>query len=708
MQISLNWVNELVNLETIELNTLIEKLILGGFEVEEVLKIPLKNKLHILLDISSTTNRSDSLSIHGISKEIAALLNLNIPKKFSKTRQQNQKWKQQIENKLKLIPKNTNCSIFITVIVKNLTNLSAPKWIKQKLLSSNLTLKNNLIDFQNYILLETGYPFEFYDFETICTKLKTSNFNLEIINNPINSTFLTNDNFNYKLSPLTSLIVANKVPISIMGLIVSNEFTTSEDTTQILIEGSIFKSTKIRQQSRKLGLKTDRSARYEKSLKNNYLVEALYRLLSLLRISNPDLVCKFHTIKKELEPSLDIILLRYETIIEILGPICSSQKTNLNYIDPEIITDYLKRLNFNVTFNKANLTWEVERPISRIDDITREIDLIEEIGRLHGFNNFQIRLPKIEKIGIEDSNYKIRKKITTCFLNLGFNEVIHYSIVNSKTFLKNEVQILNPLLVDYSNLRASLLPNLIKTFQSNLRQKNITIEGFEYGHIFNLDSTLKFCEKEKIAGIFGGFRTKTSWITPENEFTWFEAKGKIEQFFHHLNIVTNWKQSLDLKTNNLFHQYRSAEIYLINQIKLGVFGQINPSLANQLKIPEKIYLFEFDIEVVKQQIQKNKLTFLKPYSFYPKVIKDLSFIIKKTVPFQKIKNLLHLNGTDFLSQINLLDEYKNESIDITSSSLCLQLIFQSKKKTLEARIIEKIVLNLKKLLIQEFSAIIRI
>jgi phenylalanyl-tRNA synthetase beta chain len=119
--------------------------------------------------------------------------------------------------------------------------------------------------------------------------------------------------------------------------------------------------------------------------------------------------------------------------------------------------------------------------------LTREIDLIEEIGRLHGFNNFLTTLPKLKTIGEEDPNYRTRKKITTCLLNLGFNELIHYSLVNEKTFVTNEIQLINPLLSDCSSLRSSLLPNLIKTLQENLKQKNISIEGFEYGHIFAKD-----------------------------------------------------------------------------------------------------------------------------------------------------------------------------------------------------------------------------
>ena len=705
MQIPLKWINELVNIETIKLDDLIEKLTLGGFEVEEILEIDINNQKQIVLDISATANRSDSLSINGISKEIAALLNQ--PPKISNSLLNNNEWKQNIENKTEIISIDNNWSMFLSVIVGNLTDINVPKWITQKLLSSSIVPSNNLLDFQNYILLETGYTFEFYDFEKICSELNTSEFNLSIENAKDNQTFVASNNFQYQLDNSILTVNANEIPISIAGIIEAKNFSVSETTKTIVIEGSIFKAAKIRQQSRNLGLRTDRSARYEKSLKHTYLIESLYRLISLLRISNPNLTCKLSTSKRTLEIPLEPIVLRYGTINEILGPISSSSKETSQYISPKIITDYLIRLNFQFIYNESSLTWNVEIPHSRTDDISREIDLIEEIARLHGFNNFLTTLPKIKIIGNEDTNYKTRKKITGCLLNLGLNELIHYSLVNQTTFFTNEIELVNPLLSDCSVLRSSLLPNLVKTVQENLKQKNLSIEGFEYGHVFYSDSITKFKEKEYISGIFGGIKTKLAWTSSETALTWFEAKGKIEQLFNQLNLLTYWQKCSNLNTEKLLHPFKSADIYLANKINLGIFGQIHPILANKLNISPDIYLFEFDIEAIESQLQMNKLTFYKSYSLYPKIIKDLSFIIRRDIKFEKIQEALYYNGTEFLSEINLLDEYRGQSIPKDHTSLCLQLVFQSDKKTLENKEIENIIKRLQLILTQKFKATIR-
>ena len=705
MQISLKWVNELVNIETVDLDYLIEKLTLGGFEVEEILELKVNNQKEIALDISATANRSDSLSIQGISKEIAALLNTtNERLKYSID---NLGWKQEIENLSKNISADQNCSVFIAMTVENVTNITVPKWLKQKLISSGLNPTNNLLDFQNYILLETGYPFEFYDLDKIYSKLNSSKFNLTIANSNNKTEFLASNEITYTLDPSILVIKADEVPISIAGISPNKQFCYSNNTKSLLIEGSIFNAAQIRRQSRTLGLRTDRSARYEKSLKNTNLLESFYKLILLLKISNPNLICKLHTITQTIEQDPKPILLRYKTIKEILGPVKNYERSECAYITPEAILDYLNRLDFDYVYDNSELVWEVKIPKSRNEDITREIDLVEEIGRLHGFNNFVTRLPKITRIGNEDYSYQTRKKITSCFLNLGFNELIHYSLVNETTFIDNQIKLINPLTEEYSNLRSSLLPNLIETVQENFKQGNKPIEGFEFGHVFLGDSLVDCQEKENIAGIFGGSDLKLTWSDIPKTLSWFKAKGKIEQFFKQLNVLPIWKNSSVLKMNQIFHPYCTAELYFSNEIYLGIFGQINPILAKKLNISSNIYLFEFDFESIQNQIQKNKLAVYKEYSLYPKIIKDLSFIVSQNIPFQEIQETLYLNGTKFLSEVSLLDEYRSKSLPDKHVSLCLQLTFQSNERTLENKEIENIIYNLQSVLMNKFNVQIR-
>jgi len=476
-----------------------------------------------------------------------------------------------------------------------------------------------------------------------------------------------------------------------------------------LIEGSVFNAAKIRQESRNLGLRTDRSARYEKSLKQTYLIESFYRLISLLRVKNPNLTCKVSTFLQEKEETLKILKLYYSTIQEILGPINTDDLDKPQFIAPEQVSEYLKRLNFEFFYDESLLTWDIQIPQLRSDDITREIDLIEEVGRLHGFNNFLTTLPKITRIGTEDLSYQTRKKITSCFLNLGFNELIHYSLVSEdqSTNEKDKIKLINPLIADYKNLRTTLLPNLVQTVVENLKQSNRIIEGFEYGHVFSGTIPDNLKEIEHVAGIFGGTKEKLSWSDQKQSLTWFEAKGKIEQLFKQLKINVYWEiESSDL-SNDLFHPYRTAQLYLLSGKFLGKFGQIHPSYANTHGLASEIYLFEFSLKTIQDQMQQNKLPVFEEYSSYPRVIKDISFIIPKNITFAELQSIIYLNGTKFLVEINLLDEYRGSSIPEECTSLCLQLIFQSKDKTLENKDIESIIVNLQSVLTNKFNAIIR-
>lgn len=705
MQISLKWINELVDIETISLEDLIEKLTLGGFEVEEILEVEIDNEKVTALEITTTANRSDSLSIQGISIEIAALLQKEL--KLSNYKDTAFEWGQQIQK----LPQNNliskDCTEFRALTIENLTNFDSPKWLKQKLIASGISPENNLIDFQNYILLERGYPVEVYDLDRICTNLNKSEFRLTLAPANVNEEFLASNQKNYQLDDSILILKANELPISIAGIISNQKYECSKNTNSLLVEGSIFNAAKIRKQSRILGLRTTRSTRYEKSLNTKNLLDTLYRFVGLLRIVNPNLICKFHTNDCRLEQTPKIIELHYENIKEILGPIKTLPFSTDNYILPETITMALERLQFQVSYNEQKTTWTVKVPDFRENDIEREIDLIEEVGRLYGFNNFLTRLPNLKKIGTEDFAYQIRKKVTLSLISSGLNELIQYSLVPETSYVPNEINLINPLVKDYASLRSSLLTNLLKAAEENSKKSNFVLEGFEYGHVFTNSKFETVQEQEFLAGIFGGSSIKSDWSNSSQSLTWFEGKLKLDELFKKLNLVTYWQLDKPLKEKNIFHPYRTAGLYLSNQLKLGIFGQIHPLVAKKLNLSAKIYLFELNFELIKEQVQRNKLTTYQEYSLYPKIIKDLSFIINQNISFQELKKILYLNGSKFLTEINLLDEYRGASIPSNQVSLCIQFVFQSDNQTLQNKKIETILDHLKVLLINKFNVIIR-
>lgn len=706
MRISLQWLNELINLKKVNLDYLVEKLTLGGFEVEETFEIVANNQTDIILDITSTANRSDSLSIKGIAKEIAALLDTN----YNTATYTRSFFSYEKIIKNSLVKFNTldlslnSCSIFFAVAVENIIIHHSPKWLKQKLLSAGIQPSNNLLDFQNYIILETGYPFEFYDLENIKSKVKSDNFKLGLgfVNN---KKFLANNDYEYNLTSNLLLVKADNEILSIAGIISNKEFAYTNQSQFLLIEGSIFNSKKIRQTSRFIGVRTERSARYEKGVNSNKLLESLWRLLYLLKIYNSKMICQFYTAAKHKELEKQIIRLDYKTIIKTLGPVVNSDTKLITELEPIQVSNYLNRLNFEYLLDKTNLIWHVSIPIERNEDITREIDLIEEIGRLYGFNNFVTYLPKIFRIGTEDLSYQIRKKLTSCFLSEGFTEIINYSLVTEQNL--NNIKIINPLIQDYSTLRSSLLPNLLQTVSDNLKQGNLSLEAFEYGHIFLPAKDILLSESEQVAGVFGGIELKINWSNNSKLLSWFEAKGKLENVFDKLNLLIYWRNGVTNKYINILHPYRTSKLYLAPGLLLGFFGQVHPIIAKELNISSQLYLFEFNFELLKNEFKYQKLPIYQIYSSYPKIIKDLSFIISQKISFELIRNTICAIGTKFLISVQLLDEYRGEKIPKNKTSLCVQLTFQSKKRTLVNTEIEQIIKKIKNILITQFDIVIR-
>jgi phenylalanyl-tRNA synthetase beta chain len=702
MQISLKWLNELVDIETSTLEELIDKLTLGGFEVEESLEIETEKGKALALEISTTPNRADSLSIQGLALEITALLQTSL--KTSNYTNSIFDW----DSKTSKLQNNNlitkDCTEFKSLTIENIQNVQSPKWLKEKLIVSGLIPENTLVDFQNYILLETGYPIEIYDLDQIYKNLQTSKFHLTLTHGDDNQKFLANNESTYELNDSILVLKANELPISIAGMISNQNYKCSKSTNSLLVEGSIFNAAKIRQQSRTLGLRTIRSIRYEKSLTSTNLLISLSRFVDLLRISNPNLTCKLHTSNSFENQRIKTIKLHYKSVQEILGPI----KSNKNeFILPSTITTLLQRLNFQLEYTEETHSWLVTIPEFRQNDIEREIDLIEEIGRLYGFNNFLTRLPNLIKTGTEDFAYQIRQKVTAGLIGSGFNELIQYSLVPEITYFNNEINLINPLVKDYAHLRSSLLPNLIRAVEENNKKNNLVLEGFEYGHIFLKSRSMTIEEAEYVAGIFGGSSIKSHWSESPQFLSWFEGKSKLEELFKKLNLVIYWRFYKPVKEKTIFHPYRTAGLYLANQSKLGTFGQIHPLLAKKLNLSSNIYLFELNFEGMKEQIQKNKLTTYHQYSLYPKIIKDLSFIISQEIAFEDLKKILYVNGSKFLIEINLLDQYYGSSIPKYHTSLCVQFVFQSSSQTLKTKQIEKILDHLKTVLISRFNVTIR-
>ena len=212
-----------------------------------------------------------------------------------------------------------------------------------------------------------------------------------------------------------------------------------------------------------------------------------------------------------------------------------------------------------------------------------------------------------------------------------------------------------------------------------------------------------------MAGVLGGFKIKRDWSDFSKTLSWFEAKGKIEDIYNKLNISIVWTKCYLSQYKTFLHPYRSAEIKLLNNnLLIGVFGQINPILAKNYNLPMNLFLFEFDIDILQNELEQETISTYNNYSLYPKITKDISFIVSKTITFEEIQKTLLNYKNESLKSIELLDEYKGDTIPKNCTSFCIQLIFQSTQKTLLNKDIDEIVQTLQDLLLSKHKIILRV
>ena len=461
MKISTNWLQDVLNLKNINLIDLKERLTLTGFEIEETIVSKILDKNNIILDLKPTTNRPDSISIAGLSYEISCLLNRQLKKsKIKKTDFNFFDYYIKEKTYIKKDKYFEGTLIYVAAKIENISLSKIQPWILKRLLSVNIEPKNNLYDLSSYLMLEWGQPFFIYDYDKIKKLTKNDNPQLNVRFAKSNEIFIDSTLKQYYLNKDNLLVLADDIPISLAGSLISKDACIDLNTKNLLVEASIFEQKLFRKSERNLGIRNEFSLQYERGI-NEFLVKpAFNRFLNLLLLFNKSestLVSFYNIYRKRDNTSIRKINLHYENTVRILG--LNSQSEIISKLK---IFDCLNLIKF--IFIEKESFCEVLIPFTRLFDIEEQIDLIEEIARIIGFNKFSSIMPKIYKIS-NKSNYQInKKKFRKTFLNLGFIELFNYSLTFSHT--KENIKLLNPLNNDYASIESEdrSLPDCVKEF----------------------------------------------------------------------------------------------------------------------------------------------------------------------------------------------------------------------------------------------------
>ncbi|MCY7320907.1 MAG: phenylalanine--tRNA ligase subunit beta, partial [Phormidesmis sp. CAN_BIN36] len=348
--------------------------------------------------------------------------------------------------------------------------------------------------------------------------------------------------------------------------------------------------------------------------------------------------------------------------------------------------------------------WAVTVPFYRDRDLEREIDLIEEIARIYGYNKFCDTLPEKTEPGYLSIEQAITRKLRESLRAAGLTELIHYSL--GKPESERQVVLANPLFTEYSALRTDLISGLIDAFQFNLEQGNGALNGFEFGHVFSREEE-GLTEAEFIAGIMGGDPTQGKWVRSgrEQPLSWFEAKGILDAMFKRLGLTIEYHPD---RRDDRLHPGRTASIWSQGN-RLGTFGQLHPQLRQERDLPDEIYVFELDLNVAIAQLEQEDILIptFQPYSAYPSSDRDLAFYVDTTISVAELKRLITKTSGKLLESVELFDEYRGDRVPEGQRSLAFRLVYRADDRTLTDEDIAPVQQKVREAIVEKFRVELR-
>ena len=618
-----------------------------------------------IIDLSITPNRADCLGVRGIARDLAAagsgkLRKKNFPK-IKSLGQQNLKVK--IMNE-----KYQGCAAFGSYLIKGVKNKESPKWLKDKLLSIGQKPISAIVDITNYVMLDLNRPLHAYDADKIDTEIV-------VRNSKKGESFEALDNKKYVLEENMCVITDKSGILGLGGIIGGTRSATELGTKNILLESAYFHPKSIRKTSRLLSIDTDAKHRFERGIDPNSIEEGLLVAAELIQK-----LCGGTISKKDIQ-----INKRFKQR-KIIFPITKLQSITGFKVPEKEISKILDGLGFKVTKKKNVLDLIVPswRP-----DIEQEIDIVEEIARIIGYNKIETKLP--EKVRIKPTLNKQQKLfhfLQRSVASKGYFETVTWSFTDSKIndlFKedKKEIEIVNPISSDLNVLRSSIFSNLIFYLKKNLERDFKDISMFEIGPIFIGNKPGD--QEIVLAGLKSGLASRLNWIEKERKLDVFDSKRDVIQTLHEIGLDPV-KININSKTPNYYHPGKSGAIYQnsIDKLPIAYFGEIHPNILHKADLKtDALIAFEIFLERIK--IGEDKLKDLKSkfqYSDFQKSERDFAFVIDKNFEVQELIKIISDVDEDLIKSIRVFDVYEGDNIDKEKKSVALNVTIQSSNKSL--------------------------
>lgn len=664
---------------------------------------PLLGLDDVVLDVTSTANRADALSMVGIAREVAAITGapLTLPTAMSP-----QSSPTTAAVTVSLVDPKA-CPIYIATVVDGITVAPSPLWLQQRLQAAGTRPISNIVDITNYVLLEWGQPLHAFDQDRLAHTAGGRDYALSVRYGQSDETLTTLDSQLRSLQPETLAITANDHPVALAGVMGGEATEVSAETTTVMLEAAYFDAAAIRRSARSQGLRTEASARYERGVNPAELELACNRALQLMQtLTGARVVSQVvaRTPVGEITPTRTLPL-RLQRVRAVLGPVTNVAPGQPTPLPTDAIQAALETLGCTIKPDTPPEVWQVSVPPYRYRDLEREIDLIEEVARIYGYNHFAYTLPQAAVGGVLSPEAALAQRMRQIFRGVGLTELIHYSL--TKPNADHQVVLENPLFAEYSALRTDLIDGLIAAFKFNVEQGNGSLNGFEVGRIFWLEEGHPQ-EAEVVGGILGGDARQGQWMTSGRPVPmgWFEAKGVLESVLQRLGLEVDYRPSAD---DPRLHPGRTASLWVRGRLQLGIFGQLHPQLRQEHDLPDSVYVFQLNWSVLVTCLAtgKRKAVKFSPYSTFPASDRDLAFYAPIGISVADLTKIMTKTGGKLLDSVTLFDEYQGESVPDGQRSLAFRLVYRALDRTLTDEDIEPVHQKVRKALEKQFQVALR-
>lgn len=645
-----------------------------------------------VFELGLTPNRADCLGMIGVAREIAAL--------------QKTGWRRpearicdttgSIENITSITIQAPHlCRRYAASVITDITVGPSPFWLQDRLLAIGQRPINNVVDITNYVMMETGQPLHAFDYDRLSQ-------NRIVVRTALDQeTFVTLDQRERALDPDVLMICDGEKPVAIAGVMGGLNSEIEPSTRRVLLESAWFAPTSIRKTSRKLGLKTEASHRFERGVDPEGIVPTLMRATSLIAE-----VCGGKVIGG--------IIDAYPTPhvpVQITLSAADTRKFIGGDIPDAAMPEILERLEFHCEPVDSG-SWRVTVPSHRVD-VSRPVDLMEEIARMYGYNTIPVTLPDIHiPPATIPFSQTLREMLRNRMVGLGFLETIHYSFISAKACdqlmiperdeRRRTVAVRNPLSEDQAVMRTSLLPGLLGAMQRNLFQQQRHLRLFEIGNVFFDRPSEKLPEeREMMAALWtGGRHGGSRWYASESDCDFYDMKGVVEALMESMG----WKPVFERGDHARFPYLRrgaSAQIR-IGQVVVGCVGEMHPKLLDAFDLKQSGYLFELDVQALRHLEPPQAAAV--PLPRFPSVSRDTTLIVDKHQAAMKMVDAVYAMQEPLVEDVSIFAVYEGAPLPEGKKSVSLRIVYRSDRSTLADETVSRLHQEICERLIPQFAA----